>query len=45
MEMSFATQEDVFNVIEPVLHGLFKEFTDWKITIYHFLEYLIKKLF
>ena len=32
MEMSFATQEDVFNVIEPVLHGLFKEFTDWEIT-------------
>ena len=32
MEMSFATQEDVFNVIEPVLHGLFKEFTNWEIT-------------
>jgi aspartyl-tRNA synthetase len=26
MEMSFVTQEDVFNAIEPVLHGLFKEF-------------------
>tara|TARA_B100000686_G_scaffold348403_1_gene439369 strand:+ start:3769 stop:5550 length:1782 start_codon:yes stop_codon:yes gene_type:complete len=32
MEMSFATQEDVFNVIEPVLHGLFKEFSNWNIT-------------
>ena len=28
MEMSFATQEDVFNVIEPVLKGLFDEFAD-----------------
>jgi len=28
MEMSFATQEDVFNVIEPVLKGLFEEFAD-----------------
>ncbi len=26
MEMSFATQEDVFNVIEPVMKGLFEEF-------------------
>jgi aspartyl-tRNA synthetase len=26
MEMSFATQEDVFGVIEPVLKGLFTEF-------------------
>jgi len=26
MEMSFVTQEDVFEAIEPVLHGLFKEF-------------------
>ena len=43
--MSFATQEDVFNVIEPVLHGLFKEFTNWEITNMPFPEYLIKKLF
>lgn len=28
MEMSFVTQEDVFGVIEPVLHGLFEEFAD-----------------
>lgn len=33
-EMSFATQEDVFGVLEPVLAGLFREFTPegWKIT-------------
>lgn len=27
MEMSFVTQEDVFNAIEPVLHGIFEEFS------------------
>ncbi|TPW36636.1 aspartate--tRNA ligase [Oecophyllibacter saccharovorans] len=33
-EMSFATQEDVFGVLEPVLSGLFEEFTPegWAIT-------------
>jgi aspartyl-tRNA synthetase len=31
MEMSFATQEDVFGVIEPVLKGLFDEFADGRI--------------
>ncbi|GBR52548.1 aspartyl-tRNA synthetase [Neokomagataea thailandica NBRC 106555] len=33
-EMAFATQEDVFGVLEPVLAGLFEEFTPegWKIT-------------
>src|SRR6202046_5754492 len=25
-EMSFVTQEDVFNTIEPILHGVFEEF-------------------
>jgi aspartyl-tRNA synthetase len=29
VEMSFVTQEDVFNAIEPVLHGLFAEFANW----------------
>ena len=29
-EMSFVTQEDVFQAIEPVLHGLFVEFADWQ---------------
>ncbi len=32
MEMSFVTQEDVFNAIEPVLHGVFEEFSDLKVT-------------
>ncbi|QDH13846.1 aspartate--tRNA ligase [Formicincola oecophyllae] len=33
-EMAFATQEDVFTVLEPVLTGLFQEFTPegWNIT-------------
>lgn len=31
MEMSFVTQEDVFNAIEPVMAGVFKEFSDKKI--------------
>ncbi|MBV9330602.1 MAG: aspartate--tRNA ligase [Alphaproteobacteria bacterium] len=26
LEMSFVTQDDVFNAVEPVLHGLFEEF-------------------
>ncbi len=30
-EMSFATQEDVFNVIEEVVPYTFKKFTDWKV--------------
>jgi aspartyl-tRNA synthetase len=32
MEMSFVTQEDVFAAIEPVLHGVFSEFGDKKVT-------------
>ena len=32
MEMAFATQDDVFAVIEPVMHGVFAEFTDWDVT-------------
>ena len=32
MEMSFVTQEDVFAAIEPVMHGVFTEFSDWKVT-------------
>ena len=28
MEMSFVTQEDVFNAIEPVMAGVFEEFAD-----------------
>ncbi len=30
VEMSFVTQEDVFNAVEPVLRGLFEEFCDGK---------------
>jgi aspartyl-tRNA synthetase len=32
LEMSFVTQEDVFSTIEPVIHGVFAEFSDWSIT-------------
>jgi aspartyl-tRNA synthetase len=32
IEMSFVTQEDVFAAVEPVLHGLFHEFSDWAVT-------------
>lgn len=30
IEMSFVTQEDVFNAIEPVMRGVFEEFADWQ---------------
>lgn len=36
MEMSFATQEDVFNVMEPVMYNTFKKFSDKKIANYPF---------
>ena len=36
MEMSFSTQEDVFNVIEPVMYNTFKTFSDKKIANYPF---------
>ena len=32
LEMSFVTQGDVFATIEPVIHGVFAEFSDWAIT-------------
>jgi aspartyl-tRNA synthetase len=32
LEMAFATQEDVFRAVEPVMHGVFAEFTDWDVT-------------
>ncbi|MCG8693062.1 MAG: aspartate--tRNA ligase [Minwuiales bacterium] len=31
LEMSFVTQEDVFAAVEPVLAGVFKEFSDWRV--------------
>lgn len=36
MEMSFVTQEDVFAAIEPVLHGVFTEFSDKAVTEFPF---------
>lgn len=36
MEMSFATQEDVFDAIEPVIYNTFKEFSKKKIAKYPF---------
>src|SRR6478735_4320073 len=32
VEMSFVEQEDVFAAIEPVLAGVFAEFSDWAVT-------------
>ena len=36
MEMSFATQEDIFQVMEPVMYNTFKKFSDKKIAKYPF---------
>ena len=37
VEMSFATQEDVFSTMEPVMHGIFEELADGKaVTPYPF---------
>ncbi len=36
MEMAYATQEDVFHVIEPVIHKTFQEFSNKKIANYPF---------
>ena len=37
LEMSFATQEDVFATMEPIMHGVFEEFADGKaVTPYPF---------
>jgi aspartyl-tRNA synthetase len=32
LEMAFVEQEDVFAAVEPVMHGVFAEFTDWDVT-------------
>ncbi len=32
MEMAFATQHDVFEIIENVFSGLFREFSSWRVT-------------
>ncbi|MCB1833453.1 MAG: aspartate--tRNA ligase [Geminicoccaceae bacterium] len=31
LEMAFVTQEDVFSAVEPVMHGLFEEFSRWSV--------------
>lgn len=36
MEMAYATQEDVFKAIEPVMYNVFKTFSDKEITEYPF---------
>ena len=38
IEMSFVTQEDVFAAIEPVMVGVFEEFSDWKVTAAPFVR-------
>jgi len=30
IEMSYATQDEIFGVVEDVLHGVFEEFSDWE---------------
>ncbi len=37
-EMSFATQEDVFKVVEDVVTSTYKKFTDWKVDEGPFLK-------
>ena len=37
-EMAFATQEDVFKIIEEVVTATFKHFTDWKVDSAPFLR-------
>lgn len=37
-EMAFATQEDVFSAIEPVLHGVFTEFSSKAVSPYPFVR-------
>ncbi|GBD44402.1 Aspartate--tRNA ligase [bacterium HR40] len=32
LEMAYVTQEDVFAAVEPVLHGVFTEFSDFEVT-------------
>ena len=32
VEMAFATQDDVFAAIGPVMHGVFAEFSEWEVT-------------
>ena len=43
MEMAYATQEDVFNVIEPVMYNTFKKFSNRKIANYPFPRITFKE--
>ena len=43
MEMSFATQEDVFQVVEPVIYNTFKKFSDKQISEAPFKRITYKK--
>lgn len=36
MEMSFVTQEDIFAVVESVMHGVFTKFSSWTIDTHPF---------
>lgn len=38
VEMSFATQEDVFNEVGSVIYEVFKEFTEWKVDPFPFKQ-------
>ena len=38
MEMSFVTQDDVFAAIEPVVHGVFKEFSNKQVSDFPFVR-------
>jgi len=43
MEMSYATQEDVFSVIEPVIYNTFTKFSDKKVVEYPFTRITYKE--
>lgn len=32
IEMSFVTQDEIFDTVETVMHGLFTEFSEWNVT-------------
>jgi aspartyl-tRNA synthetase len=38
IEMAFATQEDVFVIVENVIYKIFTEFSDWKVTTTPFVR-------
>ena len=43
IEMAYATQEDVFNVIEPIMYNTFKNFSNKKIAKYPFPRITFKE--